>query len=80
MSSARQQAACCRCRTARVTPRASGGVAASVGRRYGGLVMRRSRARHSMSDYGLRPALAEITGGRRWWIVSTISRVSIPCR
>jgi hypothetical protein len=28
-------------------------------------------------DYGRRPALAGITGGRRWWTVSTISRVSI---
>jgi hypothetical protein len=29
---------------------------------------------------GLKPALAGITGGWRWWTVSTISRVSIPCK
>ena len=30
--------------------------------------------------YRRRPALAGITGGRRWWTVSTISLVSIPWR
>src|SRR5450755_2415206 len=30
--------------------------------------------------YGRRPALAGITGGRRWWTVSAISRASIPWR
>ena len=44
-----------------------------------GPAMRRSLARLPIG-YGRRPALAGITGGRRWCAVSTISRVSIPCR
>jgi len=40
---------------------------------------RRSPVRRGCG-YGLMPAVAEITGGRRWWIVSTILRVSIPWR
>jgi len=31
-------------------------------------------SRHYVCVYGLSPALAGMTGGRRWWTVSTISR------
>jgi hypothetical protein len=44
-----------------------------------GRALRRSLA-PSGRRYGRRPALAGMTGGRRWWTVSTISRVSIPWR